>query len=89
LKGKTVLGIGPGLGTHPETQKFIRTVVRETPLPTILDADGLNAFAGSGDLFRDRQSKFPALVPRECAIAESADAWPIPRAAITGMGLSS
>src|SRR5258707_6809426 len=63
LKGKTVLGIGPGLGTHPETQKFIRTVVRETPLPTILDADGLNAFAGSGDLFRDRQSKFLALTP--------------------------
>src|SRR5882762_4413565 len=63
LKGKTVLGIGPGLGTHSETQKFIRTVVRETPLPTILDADGLNAFAGSGDLFRDRQSKFLALTP--------------------------
>jgi len=63
LKGKTVLGIGPGLGTHPETQKFIRTVVRETPLPTILDADGLNAFAGNGDLFRDRQSKFLAVTP--------------------------
>jgi NAD(P)H-hydrate epimerase len=63
LKGKTVLGIGPGLGTHAETQKFIRTVVRETPLPTILDADGLNAFAGSGDLFRGRQSNFLALTP--------------------------
>lgn len=63
LKGKTVLGIGPGLGTHTETQKFIRTVVRDTPLPTILDADGLNAFAGSGDLFRERQSSFLALTP--------------------------
>src|SRR5467141_1523945 len=63
LKGKTVLGIGTGLGTHSETQKFIRTVVRATRLPTILDADGLNAFAGSGDLFRDRQSKFLALTP--------------------------
>src|SRR5260370_8601213 len=63
LKGKTVLGIGPGLGTHPETQKFIRSVVRETLLPTILDADGLNAFAGEGDLFRDRHSKSLALTP--------------------------
>jgi ADP-dependent NAD(P)H-hydrate dehydratase / NAD(P)H-hydrate epimerase len=63
LKGKTVLGIGPGLGTHSETQKLIRNVVRETSLPTILDADGLNAFAGSGDLFRERQSKFLALTP--------------------------
>ncbi len=63
LKGKTVLGIGPGLGTHSETQKFIRKVVRETSLPTILDADGLNAFAGSGNLLRDRQSKFLVLTP--------------------------
>src|SRR5229473_821113 len=63
LRGKTVLGIGPGLGTHPETQKLIRSVVRETSLPTILDADGLNAFAGNGDLLRDRQSKFLALTP--------------------------
>ncbi len=63
LKGKTVLGMGPGLGTHTETQKFIRSVVRETPLPMILDADGLNAFAGNGDLLRDRASKFLALTP--------------------------
>jgi hydroxyethylthiazole kinase-like uncharacterized protein yjeF len=63
LQGKTVLGIGPGLGTHPETQKFIRSVVREAPLPMILDADGLNAFAGNGDLLRDRASKFLALTP--------------------------
>src|SRR5260370_5873901 len=63
FRGKTVLGIGPGLGTHPETQKLIRSVVRETSLPTILDADGLNAFAGNGDLLRDRQSKFLALTP--------------------------
>ncbi len=63
LKGKTVLGMGPGLGTHPKTQKFIRSVVRETPLPMILDADGLNAFAGVGDLLRDRASKFLALTP--------------------------
>src|SRR5260370_17644660 len=29
----------------------------------ILDADGLNAFAGVGDLLRDRVSKFLALTP--------------------------
>jgi NAD(P)H-hydrate epimerase len=68
-QGKTVLGIGPGLGTHPDTQKFIRTVVRETLLPTILDADGLNAFAGTGDLLRDRQSKFLALTPHPAEMA--------------------
>ncbi len=63
LNGKTVLGIGPGLGTHPDTQKFIRKLVCETTLPTILDADGLNAFASQGDLLRNRQSKFLAITP--------------------------
>ncbi len=32
-------------------------------MPTILDADGLNAFAGDGDLLRERASKFLALTP--------------------------
>jgi ADP-dependent NAD(P)H-hydrate dehydratase / NAD(P)H-hydrate epimerase len=63
LKGKTVLGIGPGLGTHAETQNFVWRIVRETSLPLILDADGINAFAGRGDLLRSRSSKFLAITP--------------------------
>jgi len=63
LKGKTVLAVGPGLGTVAETQNCIRTLVQETTLPTVLDADGLNAFAGNGDLFRQRASHFLALTP--------------------------
>src|SRR5262249_61039243 len=46
---KTVLAVGPGLGQHSETQDFIRSIVREAQLPVILDADGLNAFAGRDD----------------------------------------
>ena len=63
LAGKTVLVVGPGLGQETGTQKFIRALVRETELPTILDADGLNAFAGQGDALRDRKSKFLAITP--------------------------
>lgn len=62
-KGKTVLALGPGLGLHPETQDFIRKVVLQTELPIILDADGLNAFAGDADSLRDRRSKFLAITP--------------------------
>lgn len=62
-QGKTVLAIGPGLGTEPETQEFIRGVVRDTPLPVILDADGLNAFAGKADLLHQRKSPFLAITP--------------------------
>jgi ADP-dependent NAD(P)H-hydrate dehydratase / NAD(P)H-hydrate epimerase len=45
-KGKRVLAIGPGLTTHTETQQFVRTIVSERSTPIILDADGLNAYAG-------------------------------------------
>jgi hydroxyethylthiazole kinase-like uncharacterized protein yjeF len=62
-EGKTVLAVGPGLGLHPETQDFIRTIVRQTYSPVILDADGLNAFAGHPDELSDRKSKFLAITP--------------------------
>jgi NAD(P)H-hydrate epimerase len=62
-KGKSVLAIGPGLGTEPQTQQSIRTMVRTTELPTILDADGLNAFDGRADELRRRKSKFLAITP--------------------------
>jgi NAD(P)H-hydrate epimerase len=63
VKGKTVLAVGPGLGQESGTQKFIRALVRETALPTILDADGLNAFASNGGELRDRKSQFLAITP--------------------------
>jgi NAD(P)H-hydrate epimerase len=62
-EGKTVLALGPGLGLQPETQDFIRKVVTQTELPLVLDADGLNAFAGSADSWRDRKTRFLAITP--------------------------
>ena len=50
-KGKRALGIGPGLSTNDETQQFVHKVVANRSIPIILDADGLNAFAGrAGEL---------------------------------------
>lgn len=62
-EGKGVLAIGPGLGTHKQTHEFIRTVVAQTMLPIVLDADGLNAFAGSGAALQKRKSKFLCVTP--------------------------
>ena len=62
-KGRTVLALGPGLGRNEETQEFVHSVVKRCELPIILDADGLNAFAGRADEFRDRKSKFLAITP--------------------------
>lgn len=63
LKGKSVLAIGPGLSTQPETQEFVRTVVKQSPVPVVLDADGLNAFAGRADELRQRVTPWLAVTP--------------------------
>lgn len=47
LAGKTAVALGPGLSTHPDTVSLVRKIVAECPLPTVVDADGLNALAGS------------------------------------------
>ncbi len=54
LRGKQAVGIGPGLTTHPETKKLIVELVRRVRVPLVLDADGLNAFAGRAHLLSGR-----------------------------------
>jgi NAD(P)H-hydrate epimerase len=63
LRGKSVLAIGPGLSMQHETQQFIRLVVAQTELPIILDADGLNAFAGVADTLNERKASAMVLTP--------------------------
>ena len=63
LKGITALSIGPGVGQHPETQEFLRSVVAETDLPIVLDADGLNAFASHGYLLEKKRTKSLVVTP--------------------------
>jgi hydroxyethylthiazole kinase-like uncharacterized protein yjeF len=38
------LVLGPGLTTHPSTRRLVWELVRRSPVPVILDADGINAF---------------------------------------------
>ena len=46
VEGKSVLAVGPGIGSAPETAELVRTAVNKYHLPVVLDADGLNALAG-------------------------------------------
>jgi NAD(P)H-hydrate epimerase len=62
-KNKTLLAIGPGLGTHKETQRFVRSLVQKAEQPLLLDADGLNAFAGRAKEFAKRKSSHLAVTP--------------------------
>jgi ADP-dependent NAD(P)H-hydrate dehydratase / NAD(P)H-hydrate epimerase len=46
LDKKKALAIGPGLSTNDETQKVVHKLLASREVPIVLDADGLNAFAG-------------------------------------------
>lgn len=52
----TAMAVGPGLGTGGETPEALRRLVREATLPMVLDADGLNAFAGRPEELRLRKA---------------------------------
>lgn len=62
MEGKTVLAIGPGLGTISETAEFARRVVNDSKIPVVVDADGLNAFAGCITTFQAGRSSPPEAV---------------------------
>jgi NAD(P)H-hydrate epimerase len=62
-EGKTVLAMGPGLSTHPETVEFVRSVVAQTELPLVLDADALNALVGALDVLGRRKTETVVLTP--------------------------
>jgi NAD(P)H-hydrate epimerase len=42
---KTVVAVGPGIGTAADNQALVHRIVREAALPLVVDADGLTALA--------------------------------------------
>jgi NAD(P)H-hydrate epimerase len=54
--GKTAVALGPGLGTEAGTRAAIIEMVMGLDLPLVLDADGLNAFAGAIGRLRERRA---------------------------------
>jgi ADP-dependent NAD(P)H-hydrate dehydratase / NAD(P)H-hydrate epimerase len=47
LGKKSVVAIGPGLGTATPTVELVRRMFAECPAPMVVDADALNALAGT------------------------------------------
>ena len=43
--GKTALALGPGISTSHGAGELVRTLVRECPVPMVLDADALNVIS--------------------------------------------
>lgn len=63
LESMDAAAVGPGLTTHPETRAFVRELVSAAPVPLVLDADALNAFAGSPEKIRNERGNPIVLTP--------------------------
>jgi NAD(P)H-hydrate epimerase len=63
LKDKHAVGLGPGLGTQKETVEVIHRLVKSAKLPLVIDADGINAFAGCPEKIINRHGSPLVLTP--------------------------
>ncbi len=61
--GRDVIAIGPGLGQAPGTREFVRSLLERATTPLIVDADGLNAFAGDPERLRGREGREVIITP--------------------------
>jgi NAD(P)H-hydrate epimerase len=56
------VAIGPGLGRNPDTRALVERVLGAWRGPVVIDADGLNVFAGDADELGRRLGGRPALL---------------------------
>ncbi|MDP2754157.1 MAG: NAD(P)H-hydrate dehydratase [Nitrospirota bacterium] len=46
-----MLAIGPGIGVSAETEKLMRTLIKNSEAPIVIDADGINSIKGGRGVF--------------------------------------
>ena len=77
-EGKQAVALGPGLGATDEVGVLVRRFLEETPLPVVVDADGLTALAGHPETLARRRGRLTVLTPhpgemaRLCGVSASA-----------------
>jgi hydroxyethylthiazole kinase-like uncharacterized protein yjeF len=64
--------VGPGMTTNAATQQLIRQAVRLSPVPVVLDADGLNAFSPGGERIHNEAGHPVVLTPHPGEMARLA-----------------
>ena len=56
IDGKRCLAMGPGVGTDPATGSLVRHVIETSPIPVVVDADGLNLIAEDSAVLARRKA---------------------------------
>lgn len=62
-----VLAVGPGLGKDEAKQEMLRELLLEVGMPVVLDADGLNSYAGHAGELKNISTKVLTPHPAELA----------------------
>jgi len=57
---KQCIALGPGLGQAKGTQILVNRIIQESPVPLVIDADGLNNLAGQSQILQ--KLKVPAIL---------------------------
>ncbi len=55
-EAKNCVALGPGMGTAPETCELIQHMLKEIPIPMVIDADGLNCLGGRPELLQEHRA---------------------------------
>jgi ADP-dependent NAD(P)H-hydrate dehydratase / NAD(P)H-hydrate epimerase len=74
LSQADALVLGPGMTTHPSTKSLIWELVRRSPVPVILDADGINAFAPPAEPFQNEAGQPVIITPHPGEMARLTNA---------------
>lgn len=70
----TAIGIGPGMGTHPETIHAFQNFLKQINKPLVVDADGLNCLAKQPELI-EYLSKETILTPHPKELERLIGPW--------------
>ncbi|MCK4546605.1 MAG: NAD(P)H-hydrate dehydratase [Candidatus Eisenbacteria sp.] len=62
LQSASAVVVGPGISLSPETLSLMRSLIPKIEKPLVVDADGLNAYAGAKE-FRHAPGIVPVLTP--------------------------
>ncbi len=56
MEDKTAAALGPGIGGGEGPSEFVKEIIKQSPIPLVIDADGLNAIAGDPSMLDDAKA---------------------------------
>jgi len=56
MEEKKCIAIGPGLGQAKKTKNLVQKIVKSSPIPLVVDADGLNSLAGDAQVLKNARA---------------------------------